>query len=551
MGSVQELLELHERVKSSGCPNYMGVRVPVRSRWNVQYMEQALDDYDDKMVVTFCRFGWPIGLIGDEIQGPREARNHRGATEFADQLDQYIARELEEGTLLGPFSESPFISPIWVSPLNTTDKRDSPDRRVIMDLSFPPGNSINDRIPKDSYLGEEISLRYPSVDALTELVREKGRGCALMKSDLKRAYKQIFVDPGDWNFLGMRWKGLLYFDMTMPMGLRSSAMCCQRITNAVKHIMRSKGFGLVAYLDDMVSAEVWEHAQDCFIALRETLWLMGGVEAEHKSVSPSTKMVFLGVLFDTEKLTLEVSRERVDECMNMLDEWLDKREVRRKEIESLVGKLAFMAACVRPGRLFMSRVLEFLKGLPKVGKVEVPESVRRDLLWWKVFLPQYNGVSMMPWQKWSAPDEVVATDACLQGCGAWFNSHQEFFHAQFPESVTCRNLSINALELLTVVVAAKVWGKLWHGLRIVIQCDNETSVTVLNTGRTHNSFLQGCLRELELVAARCEFEIRAVHIKGVDNRIPDALSRWEAGGGAEAALQRTDCWNGGDGEICL
>ena len=35
LGSVQELLELHERVKSSGCPNYMGVRVPVRSRWNV------------------------------------------------------------------------------------------------------------------------------------------------------------------------------------------------------------------------------------------------------------------------------------------------------------------------------------------------------------------------------------------------------------------------------------------------------------------------------------------------------------------------------------
>ena len=136
----------------------MGVRVPVR--WNVQYMEQALDDYDDKMVVTFCRFGWPIGLIGDEIQRPREARNHRGATEFADQLDQYIARELEEGTLLGPFSESPFTSPIWVSPLNTTDKRDSPDRRVMMDLSFPPGNSINDRIPKDSYLGEETSLRY-------------------------------------------------------------------------------------------------------------------------------------------------------------------------------------------------------------------------------------------------------------------------------------------------------------------------------------------------------------------------------------------------------
>ena len=120
---------------------------------------------------------------------------------------------------------------------------------------------------------------------------------------------------------------------------------------------------------------------------------------------------------------------------------------------------------------------------------------------------------MMPWQKWSASDEVVVTDACLQGCGAWLHSQQEYFLPQFPESVASRSLNINTLELLAVIVAAKAWGKLWCGLRIVSQCDNETSVTVLNTGRTHNSFLQGCLRELKLMAARCEFEIRVVHIK--------------------------------------
>ena len=109
----------------------------------------------------------------------------------------------------------------------------------------------------------------------------------------------------------------------------------------------------------------------------------------------------------------------------------------------------------------MSRVLEFLRGLPKVGKVEVPESVRRGLLWWKVFFfLSITGVSMMPWQKWSAPDEVVATDACLQGCGAWFKLSPGVFFMHSSQRVsTSRNLSINALELLTVVVAAKVWGK--------------------------------------------------------------------------------------------
>ena len=60
----------------------------------------------------------------------------------------------------------------------------------------------------------------------------------------------------------------------------------------------------------------------------------------------------------------------------------------------------------------------------------------------------------------------------------------------------------------------------------MVHCDNEVSVTVLNTGRSHNTFLLSCLREIELLAARFEFEIRANHIPGVENRISDALSRW-------------------------
>ena len=34
---------------------------------------------------------------------------------------------------------------------------------------------------------------------------------------------------------------------------------------------------------------------------------------------------------------------------------------------------------------------------------------------------------------------------------------------------------------------------------------------------------------MELLAPRCEFEIQVVQIKGVDNHIPDVLSRWELG----------------------
>ena len=153
-------------------------------------------------------------------------------------------------------------------------------------------------------------------------------------------------------------------------------------------------------------------------------------------------------------------------------------------------------------------------------------------------MPCYNGISIMALENWSLPDEVFSCDACLGGAGGWNCARQEFFHASFPAFIVDMELSINALELFTIVVAANVWGKGWAGKRIVVNCDNEVSVTVMNTGRSKSPFLQSCLRELEFAAARYRFEIRGHHIPGLENRIPDALSRWE-----ENEHHRTKFWS--------
>ena len=65
----------------------------------------------------------------------------------------------------------------------------------------------------------------------------------------------------------------------------------------------------------------------------------------------------------------------------------------------------------------------------------------------------------MPMERWSLPDEVVVTDVCLSGRGASFDTKHEYFHAEFPVEIKKLNLIINALELLTVAIAAKVLGE--------------------------------------------------------------------------------------------
>ncbi len=121
-----------------------------------------------------------------------------------------------------------------------------------------------------------------------------------------------------------------------------------------------------------------------------------------------------------------------------------------------------MASCIRQGRIFVSHIITYMKTLAKVGKFPMPQFVKRDLLWWYRFLQEYNGVSMMVMEEWSSPDEVFATDACLLGCSAW-NEDRQFFHVNFPNDIRDMCLYINSLQLLTIMVACKVWGHKWAG----------------------------------------------------------------------------------------
>ena len=49
----------------------------------------------------------------------------------------YLKKEASYGAIIGPFKNNQFVSELKISPLNTVTKRDSPERRVILDISFP------------------------------------------------------------------------------------------------------------------------------------------------------------------------------------------------------------------------------------------------------------------------------------------------------------------------------------------------------------------------------------------------------------------------------
>ena len=404
-------------------------------------------------------------------------------------MDKFICKEVELGATMGPFFHNPLHSYLYTSPLNTAPKKGSTegDRRVILDLSWPDGFAVNDGIDKNYYLGEWVSLRYPSIDDFTDLIASLGQGCLLYKRDLSRAYRQIPVCPGDIGFLGYSWRSRFYIDTALPFGLRSAAFICQRVTNAIAHLHRWNGYNLINYLDDFGGVKKPSKANEAFAQLGTLLSDLGVQEATQKAEAPSTNMEFLGIHLDTVSMTMSIPSQKMSEIRDILQVWSEKKRASKLDVQSLVGKLQFASRCIRQGRVFIARMLRHLRSLhelPQKRRVALPHFFIKDVCWWRKFMDEYNGISLILQSQWSQPDAIFSTDSCLSGCGGILNIHQRYFHSIFPNFILDMKLDINSLELLAMVVAFKLWGSLLRGYRVQVCCDNAASVAVVNSGRS-------------------------------------------------------------------
>ena len=70
-------------------------------------------------------------------------------------------------------------------------KKDSTHRRVIMDLSWPPGSAVNDGIDTESYLDGPGTIALPTIDYMEQRLLALGPGAFLYKTDLARGYRQL------------------------------------------------------------------------------------------------------------------------------------------------------------------------------------------------------------------------------------------------------------------------------------------------------------------------------------------------------------------------
>lgn len=138
-----------------------------------------------------------------------------------------------------------------------------------------------------------------------------------------------------------------------------------------------------------------------FATLQTLFDSLGLASSAEKDSPPAVEMVCFGILVNTKDLTLRVQDSQLHELSDELQLWLSRERFTIKELQSLIGKLSFVTACVHASRIFLLRLLNALRSFSSQAKHQpVTLAMRQDFLWWNTFLPLFNGVSVIKPAEW-------------------------------------------------------------------------------------------------------------------------------------------------------
>ena len=137
------------------------------------------------------------------------------------------------------------------SPVGLVLKKDSDEMRMIMHLSYPYGQSINDFIDP-----EKASMCYQTFDDAIQLVIKQGRFCWLSKGDVKSAFRVAPICFKDIKCLGIYFEEQYFVDLAFPFGSAISCAIFEDIATLIHWIFEQRtSIHFIHYLDDYL----WVH----------------------------------------------------------------------------------------------------------------------------------------------------------------------------------------------------------------------------------------------------------------------------------------------------
>lgn len=307
--------------------------------------------------------------------------------------------------------------PSFVSPLGLIPKHDGGWRRI-HDLSWPPGQGLNQSIP-DSW----SAIEYMTIDKIYEQVTQAGHGCTIIKRDIQDAFRIVPVAEDNRHLLAFQWTDSTYVECCLPFGLATAPFLFNLFAEALHWILQCllPAFHINHYLDDFIAITQSPSASDptgLFDEVYDIVTDYLRIPRNTKKDQQGTCVTVLGIQIDSIAMEARLPPEKL--CRATLDAAaaLNAASLTLRQTERLTGLLAFCSRVVRLGGTRLQSLYTFQAAFPhgSSARRRIPYEVRDDLECWRDSLSLFNGVFLIdPCRR---PITHLYTDASNTGRGS-------------------------------------------------------------------------------------------------------------------------------------
>ena len=460
--------------------------------------------------------------------GPRcriESKNLHSVIQNPWVAWEKVMSEVKNGRIAGPFLTRP-ISNLRCSPIGVIPKKTG-GFRLITHLSFPPNLSVNDFIDE-----KFTTVKYSSFDNAIDLIKRLGSNVEIGKKDIKSAFRLLKIYQGDFDLLGFKLNEYYFIDKSLPMGYSESNCLFEKFSTFIQWAVmnESNSDNLDHYLDDFLFAGK-SNTEDCknlMNSFDRVCCRLGVPIAHEKTEGPTTKLSYLGLLIDTEKMLIQIPEDKVLELKSKIKWVLGRKKITLRDLQSLCGSLAFCAKALPAGRAFSRRIYLASSHAKKPHHyVRITEGMYQDLLVWELFLDKFNGISYMLDIDWTSNSVLqLFTDSAggsTKGCGCYFQGKWAFLKWPVEWSGTEVLRDISYLEMIPIALSVYLFGNQFQ--KILFNSDNNAVVEILNKKTSKSIRIMNLVRHIVYWSLLGNFHIKAQFIPGYTNIIADCISR--------------------------
>jgi hypothetical protein len=411
---------------------------------------------------------------------------------------------------------------------------------LIMALGTVPKKNKKIRTIHDCRpINEHVPNMLHSLDGIAEVAKFIKTGDWLCSIDLKDGYEHISIHQSWRKYFGVKWKGEVMRFARLGFGFKLSPVIFQGLMNAVVTEANSRMGGLFysVYLDDfLIRGNTKKETNKACQKLIELLKELGLVlNLEKSMLEPCQQLEYLGKVWNSANGKVWNCNTKVQSVINECKMLLTVGRTTLNELESLLGKMEWLARTMKFARCWKRSLLVELKwwkelirdeggglgvrGQGCVGSVETPKRISKasklELKWWKK-----NATNWIPMELedvWKTTTTNIHSDACDYGYGAT-NGLWGLWNGEEVNWM----IAIKELEAVRRTI-----GRVENGTRVRIGCDNTVAYWTLKKGRSFCLELNNLIKRIGGDVHARKIDVDFYWLKSEDN-MADWISRsWE------------------------